>query len=270
MVILNSIQTITSSLPKFTILGLKLTMMIVAGINKGSLHVKRATSIVLMSCISMLNTYYYNFYNAGEYLVKGFASGIEKNTYIVEAKSRAMAEKALEVTRNVLDINSPSKEFYKIGKYIDEGLAKGITNSSDKVNNSISSISEGAINNASNIITSIDDVMRNKSITSPSISPVINMDDINTEKLKVASSLDMMVNEPVESISNLMANIEAGIEKSNERVASIINGLRDDINAIYSDDNNKEIALYVDSKKLATSMARPMNRQLNILSKRGV
>ena len=40
------------------------------------------------------------------------------------------------------------------------------------------------------------------------------------------------------------------------------------MNSYYSSDD-QEIALYVDSKKLATSIAKPMNNQLNILSKRG-
>ena len=49
---------------------------------------------------------------------------------------------------------------------------------------------------------------------------------------------------------------------------SAVENIRADINDMHVT-GDKEIALYVDSKKLATSLAKPMNRQLNILSKRG-
>ena len=69
-------------------------------------------------------------------------------------------------------------------------------------------------------------------------------------------------------MSKRMSDVQSNIEKSNERVTSAISGLREDMNSYYSSDD-QEIALYVDSKKLATSIAKPMNNQLNILSKRG-
>ena len=58
------------------------------------------------------------------------------------------------------------------------------------------------------------------------------------------------------------------INASNNEVITAINGLRADINAIYNGED-QEVALYVDGKKLASTLAKPMNRQLNILSKRG-
>ena len=65
-----------------------------------------------------------------------------------------------------------------------------------------------------------------------------------------------------------MTNAQSDINASNHEVITAINGLREDLNTLYNSDD-QEIALYVDSKKLATSIAKPMNRQLNILSKRG-
>ena len=49
---------------------------------------------------------------------------------------------------------------------------------------------------------------------------------------------------------------------------SAVENIRADINDMHAT-GDQEIALYVDSKKLATSLAKPMNRHLNILSKRG-
>ena len=70
------------------------------------------------------------------------------------------------------------------------------------------------------------------------------------------------------SLQEIVANAQSEINASNNEVIKAINGLREDLVTLYNMDD-QEIALYVDSKKLASSIAKPMNRQLNILSKRG-
>lgn len=205
---------------------------------------------------------------AGTNVVVGFVKGINTKSGYVQSAVIKVAKNALAAMKKSLSIHSPSREFMKLGGFVSEGFANGITNSEGQVIDSISTISNDVLANASNIITGINDIMNDKAISSPTISPVINMDDINTERLKMTSSLDTVMTAPIKSVSTLMADAQLGIEKSNEKLANGILNLREDINRLYSDDNSKEIALYVDSKKLATSMAKPMNRQLNILYQR--
>ena len=78
----------------------------------------------------------------------------------------------------------------------------------------------------------------------------------------------MSLNQPINSLSDIISKAQADINASNKEVIDAITGLREDLNSIYSG-NDTEVALYVDSKKLASSLARPMNVQLNMLSKRG-
>ena len=38
----------------------------------------------------------------------------------------------------------------------------------------------------------------------------------------------------------------------------------------YDVDNEKEIALYLDSKKMASTLAKPMSKQFNVLARKGI
>ena len=158
----------------------------------------------------------------------------------------------------------------KIGEYVTEGFAKGINKSEKEVVNSISSMGKDIISNAGNIITGVSDAVNGKTINSPTITPVINMDDINAEKLRITSNLDTMMNEPIESMANVMATMQANIERSNDKVVGAISDLRNDMNGYYNVDNEKEIALYLDSKKMASTLAKPMSKQFNVLARKGI
>ena len=79
------------------------------------------------------------FHTIGAYVVTGFANGISENTYLAEAKARAMATAAKTAAESALGIASPSRAFIAIGKYIGEGLAKGIQDSAWKSVNTIKS-----------------------------------------------------------------------------------------------------------------------------------
>ena len=79
------------------------------------------TEKVLNGCKEKIEAYYTTFYNIGSYLVDGFASGIDKNTYKASAKAKAMAEAAATAAKKALDEHSPSKVGYQIGDYFGKG-----------------------------------------------------------------------------------------------------------------------------------------------------
>ena len=207
---------------------------------------------------------------AGANVVLGFMAGINGKTNLAQKYMKQLALKMLSTIKSTLGIHSPSREFMKIGEYVNEGFANGIDNSGKEVINSISSLGENVISNAGDIITGVSDAVNGKTITSPTITPVINMDDISAEKLRITSNLDTMLNEPVESMANVMATMQANIERSNDKVVSAISDLRNDMNAYYDVDNEKEIALYLDSKKMASTLAKPMSKQFNVLARKGI
>ena len=67
------------------------------------------------------------------------------------------------------------------------------------------------------------------------------------------------MNEEVNKLNVQINNID--------RVIDAINGLREDIQTFCTTDD-KELALYVDSKKMASALVNPMNRQLNVIARR--
>lgn len=208
--------------------------------------------------------------NAGANVVLGFVAGINSKSNLAQKSMKQLALKLLNTIKSALGIHSPSRVFMKIGEYVTEGFAKGINKSEKEVVNSISSMGKDIISNAGNIITGVSDAVNGKTINSPTITPVINMDDINAEKLRITSNLDTMMNEPIESMANVMATMQANIERSNDKVVGAISDLRNDMNGYYNVDNEKEIALYLDSKKMASTLAKPMSKQFNVLARKGI
>ena len=207
---------------------------------------------------------------AGANVMLGFIAGVNGKTNLAQKYMKQLALKMLATIKRALGIHSPSREFMKIGEYVNEGFANGLDNSGKEVINSISSLGKEVISNAGDIITGVSDAVNGKTIATPTITPVINMNDISAEKLKITSNLDTMINEPVESMTNVMATMQANIERSNDKVVSAITDLRKEMNEFYTVDKEKEIALYLDSKKMASTLAKPMSRQFGILSKRGI
>ena len=122
---------------------------------------------------------------------------------------------------------------------------------------------QGAIGAGGSAIGEISDID-----VAPSIRPVLDMDGVNYRNLQLNADLSTIMTKPVNSLSNLMTETQNAINASNNRVISAINGLRDEFSEFANMDDT-EIGFYVDGKKLASSLARPMNRELNVLARRG-
>ena len=121
-----------------------------------------------------------SFTSAGKDVVEGFASGISKNTYLAEAKARAMAAAAAEAARKALEINSPSKIFMAIGASVPEGLALGINNYGGMVEDSVASMTTSPLAGIRNAISTITDLFANDIDAEPVISPVIDLSNVES------------------------------------------------------------------------------------------
>ena len=94
---------------------------------------KTAVTNLIKGIIKIFGDYDDEAYDAGEDFVKGFAKGIDENTWRAEAKAKAMAEASLEAARKELDEHSPSKKTFDIGENWGEGLVLGMDSKQDKV-----------------------------------------------------------------------------------------------------------------------------------------
>lgn len=245
---------------------------LVFGINEGALSglntlIETVNEITSKSIEAIKDTYN-DFVEIGKYLVQGFARGIDENTFYAEARAAAMANAAYSAAMAALDAHSPSRLFMEVGGYVSQGFAIGIDKFGGMVKKSSTAMADIAINTARNAVGNISKAVSNGMDIRPTITPVINAGSVAAADFNFGVNVGTYISGPIDSLSTLIGNTQTKINESNERVVDAISNLKDDLSAIF-DGDDQEIALYVDSKKLATSIAKPMNRQLNILSKRG-
>ena len=93
------------------------------------------------------------------------------------------------------------------------------------------------------------------------------MSNIDVNKIKYVTAVETKL-EPVKSLAQVMSESQVENTKSNMQLLTAINGLREDI-ALANERDDKEISLYIDSKKMASTIAKPMNKQLKVLVSRG-
>lgn len=225
-----------------------------------------AINSMMDKILSIISSYSFN--SLGKAVAIGFASGITEEASAPEAAAKDMADTALKAAKHVLGIASPSKKFRQLGYFVSEGLADGINKMGGAVEIASKSLAQSAVDSAESAISRIGSISAQGMDITPMITPVIDANPLNAETLRLGADIDARVAGPISSLSQMIATAQNDIYNSNNEVIAAINALRSDINALYEGDD-QEIALYVDSKKLATSLAKPMNRQLNILSKRG-
>ena len=264
----NTISAIRNHVSVFGNLGKQLMQAFSNGLRSGTAAAKTAVSTMAGDCVSKLNQKYESFYSAGGYVVDGFAAGISANTYKAEAQAKAMAEAAAQAAKDALDINSPSKVFRRIAYSIPEGFAQGIDRTTWMAEKSSKDMANSTVTATTNALSIIKDKLQNGIDAQPVMSPVVDMSSIKANNIQLSASVGSIVTKPVTSLSQIISDAQADINASNNEVISALKGLRDDLNTMYSSDG-QEVALYVDAKKLASTIAKPMNRQLNILSQRG-
>ena len=170
---------------------------------------------------------YDKFWLAGNYLVEGFALGINENTFKAEGEARAMAEAAAQAAQDELDINSPSKVFKAIGGSIPEGFAMGIDNLSGLVKSSSVGMANTALDNVKNSISRIADAVSGDIDYQPTIRPVLDLSDVRSgvdtmgNMLNFGSSVGVMGN--IGAINSMMKT--RGQNGANADVVSAIGKL---------------------------------------------
>lgn len=271
LTMMQCVTTISSYESKFFDAGKKLMSSFSDGIYKGSSSIAKSLSDAMTSTISAIREYYDDFYNVGKYLVSGFANGIKDHTYLSSIAASAMAKVAKTAAEQTLEVESPSKVFKRIGMYTAEGFSNGMTFYTGKVAMSAKNMANEAIESTSNALESMHSFSMDNVDVSPRIRPVIDMSDMDSvsSAFSINGVIDAVVSKPINTLATMVEEAQNGIISSNQEMINAVNGLREDLNAIYSSDD-QELALYVDSKKLASSLVKPMNRQLSILARRGV
>ena len=214
------------------------------------------------------------FINAGEYIASGLAIGIRRGGSSAINAAAQVAANALRAAKAALGEHSPSKEFAKVGMYADMGFQKGFEQYGGLVEKSAVAVADKSLSAVQLAMQNADDPI-GANLSAPTIAPVIDYSSADVRALdgkrQLSLKSDLNLGAFKDSSTSLMQTMmqeQQATRESNQRVIDEISGLREDLSNFMNADPS-EIGLYVDGRKLASSLAAPMNRQLNILSKRG-
>lgn len=262
---ISAASTIQSTSVLFYSAGANCMIQAVSGIRAGGAGVPSAATATMSSACSAISGYYGAFYSVGAYCVAGLANGISSGRYQVVSAAQVVAGAAVQAAMHRLDEHSPSKVFMQIGDYAAQGLAIGMTNDRTLVENAASEMAGYSIDAATTAANAFSDL-------GTSIIPTIDYSSLskNTGRLDFSATMNRLVSNPMKSSAELMAETQAKFDASNQRVVDSLTAVQDDL-ARYTDAvENTENAIYVDGKKLASSIAKPMNKELGVISRRGL
>lgn len=262
---------ITARRNQFQSAGNILMVALASGIRSGASSINGAIASALSSCSSAIRSHRNSFQSAGSYLGDGLVIGINAKQGAVYQAGYNLGKKAVEGEHAGQQSHSPSKLTIKAGHWLGEGLVIGMKQMGKTVYKTGKAMGSDAVDSISGALSSINDISVNDLDLSPTIRPVVDMDELQnrSQNLQIGADLSAsLLSKPVNSLQEIISNAQANINASNNEVIRAINDLRSDLNAFYTGDDT-ELALYMDSKKVASTLAKPMNRQLLTLQKRG-
>ncbi len=270
IVVTAMISAASSMGSKFNSVGAKMMTSLASGISSNASKAKSAASSALNGVAATLRGYYDGFYSAGAWCAIGLAHGITSKTSAVTASARSIARAAVEAANKEAGVGSPAKKFITIGKWCVMGLAVGFRKNTKIAEKAGGDLSKAVVQTAQDTMDLLNGYSNFK-MGYASITPVIDSKNFGryTGSLDLSANISRVIAEPIKSNATLMAETQKAIEASNTQVLNAINELNDNLGNYTDAVANSETAMYVDGKKLASSIAKPMNQQLGVLSRRG-
>ena len=273
-----TVDRINSFQSQFRTAGQHLADGLLNGMRSNSSQFTGVFSSSVNQAVNSVRGYYNGFYDAGRYLVEGFTNGIEKYARSAATAAANMASSAKTAADRALDNGSPSKIMMQVGRFFTEGFSIGITDREDMVGDSSEKVAQKAISTLNDMLatSSIDDLFD----ASPTIAPVLDLSAIS----KQAGSIDSMLSRSIAPSEAELREIDRRFRQNGgdyqakmfdrlisatDKNAKELSDLRGDLSRYNDSIVGQETAVYVDGKKLASSIAKPMNQQLGIRLRRG-
>ena len=181
--------------------------------------IKNAFDAPLNKAVSSARSGMSKFYDAGRYLVAGFANGIRDNIYLAQRAAIALADNTERAARSRLRINSPSKVFRKIGAGVPEGFAQGIERFSYLGTMAVNDMSNDVIDSASKVLSNVTAALTDDVNTQPMIRPIVDLSNVESSSDAISNMLAM---DPTVSAFSNVHSISAMMNRNQ-------NGVNDDV-----------------------------------------
>lgn len=207
---------------------------------------------------------YNDFYNAGYYLVSGFANGISANSYLAEARARAMAAAAANAARRELNEHSPSKVGYEIGDYFGVAFVNAIGSYEKSSYEAGSEIAKSAKSGLSEAVSKISDFIDSDLDTEPTIRPVLDLTNVADGTGTIGRMLGAGYSLNLASRNNAYTSTEngrgLGVMSDNSDVVEAIASLRNDVSSLASVIGNLKVVM--DTGALVGTLTGPLDASL--------
>ncbi|MFI3115564.1 MAG: tape measure protein [Clostridia bacterium] len=153
----------------------------------------------------------------GVNIIKGLVSGVSSMAKSLISSVSGVVSDAISAAKNLLGIKSPSRVFKEIGVFTGEGLVIGMDSMASKVSKSSEGIGEEAMDSMSKALSGISDILECDEDLNPTITPVIDMSNVNDELYSVFNKnheLDITSN--AKSASSVQTEIATARGTSND------------------------------------------------------
>lgn len=252
------------------------------GFKAGYAHLGAGFKAKIDGVLNTLSSARSTAYQSGVYLTQGFAAGILSPLAVGQVASAAasIANTAIQAIKEAGGEGSPWKTTIRSGRFAAQGLAIGIKKDADLAKTESVKMVSGALSSFDQVLSNYD---FNAEYT-PSIKPVVDLSDLKTSTEAISTLMDTTANVgldysttkelarkvgQVRNSTQEMRQYQSDMIASNQTVTDAINSLRDDVNNI---DLTKQppTELYIDGRKLASTIAKPMDQALGLRQRRGI
>ena len=236
--------------------GKALASSVASGFTSNRSAVVNSAGSVASSGESAVRGYYRSFFQAGNYLVTGFARGIELSTWVAKQAAEKMAEDAMNAAKKKLDENSPSKEFIKIGGYVAEGFAIGISDLSYKSTDAAEGMATSAMNTTRTAMSKVLDAINTDMDAQPTIRPVVDLSDVQTGVNAINGLFNTTKSVGVQANLNAIGYSMNAMRQNgkNDDVISAINKLNDKLDGVGNTYNTINGVTYDDGSNVTDAI----------------
>lgn len=216
---------------------------------------------------------YAGWAETGQAIPAGLVEGVGDGKTFVE-KMKSLANIGKSAFEGVWQIASPSKVSFRIGEFIVKGLVNGIDHLKDNAADACGDLGYSVINSMSSSISRIADIVDGDMDYKPTIAPVLDLTNVKSglgmidnafaanRGLSIGSSVAMGNQNDK---SELFGKLQEVAEKSNNKLTSAIDSLRNDFSEMASKLERMQVVL--DSGTLVGEIAPDMDNALGGLAR---
>lgn len=159
--------------------GTDLVNKFINGVNSRKTAIINVFTSTLQAAISKIRSYYGSFVSSGSYLGSGLVVGINSKQSAAYNAGYALGQAAVRGEKAGQKSNSPSKLTIQSGKWLGEGLVIGMKTMLQSVIKTGRTLGSAAADSLSTAMSSVNALLDSGIEATPSISPIVDLSDVN-------------------------------------------------------------------------------------------